>query len=112
METNFKKVFTIFFVALGIFALASIAMGGILDTRLLERLLLTGLRERIFTDPMVLFRNIGYLFLITFHGLLAWWVQVNSKNKAWTVATAITGLVGWLCYMIIHGQEKEVPKCQ
>ena len=102
-QINFKKVFTIFFVAFGIFAVSGIFMGAfgqLADSRLLERLLLTGFRERLFTDPLVAFRNIGYLFLLTFNALLALWVYADSKKGLWTVATAITGLIGWLGYMI------------
>ena len=107
-QINFKKVFTIFFVALGIFAVSGIFMGAfgqIADSRLLERLLLAGFRERLFTDPLAAFRNIGYLFLIAFNALLALWVyddckRNNSKKGLWVAVTAITGLAGWLGYKI------------
>ena len=82
-DINFKKVFIIFFAAFSIFVLIGIfvgAWGGIADSRLLERLMLTGFRERIFTDPLVVFRNIGYLFLVGFHMILALWVYVDGKK--------------------------------
>ena len=114
MTINFKKAFTVFFIALGAFTVAGIFMGAwggiadssIADSRLLERLLLTGFRDRLFTDPLVAFRNIGYLFLGVFHGLLALWVAADCKKQhkrskgLWTVFTLATGLVGWLAYLI------------
>ena len=125
-QINFKKVFTIFFVALGLFTVVGISMGvwgGIADSRLLERLMLTGLRERIFSDPLVVFRSIAYLFLAGFHALLALWVYADcqrngSKRKVWAACTLITGLVTWLIYMIsrkdtvkIQSREENM-KCQ
>ena len=107
-QINFKKVFTIFFVALGLFTVVGISVGvwgGIADSRLLERLMLTGFRERIFSDPLVAFRSIGYLFLIAFNAILALWVYVDgkkhNKHKAlWPAFTLLTGLIGWLIYLI------------
>ena len=107
-EVNFKKVFAVFFVAFALFALVGIFMGAwgtVADSRLLQRLLLTGVRERLFTNPLVLFRNIGYLFLVAFNGILALWVYVdcqkkNVAKKLWPIFTLVTGLVGWLVYQI------------
>ena len=107
-QINFKKVFTIFFVALGIFAVSGIFMGAfgqMADSRLLERLILTGFRERIFSDPLIAFRNIAYFFLFTFNTLLALWVYVDGRKRnnskiLWSVLTLFAGLIGWLIYMI------------
>ena len=125
-QINFKKVFAIFFVALGLFTVVGIFMGAwgaLADSRLLERIMLTGLRERIFADPLVAFRSVGYLFLIAFHAILALWVYTDcrkneNKKGLWSVFTFITGLVGWLIYMIsrkdavkIQSQEEKF-KCQ
>lgn len=114
-QINFKKVFATFFTALGVFAIAGIFMGAwgnfnLADSRLLERLLFTGFSARLFTDPLTAFRNVGYLFLITFHALLALWVHSNSKKHFWTIFTAITGLIGWLTYLITRREEN--TSCQ
>ena len=113
-EINFKKVFAIFFAALGLFAIIGIFMGvwgGVADSRLLERLMLTGLRARVFTDPLVAFRMVGYVFLAAFHALLALWVYADCirrkcKKGLWPAFTFITGLVGWLVYLIGRGSRK------
>ena len=107
-QINFKKAFIIFFAAFGLFALTGILMGawaGFADSRLLERLMLTGFRARLFTDPLVAFRSIAYLFLAAFHVLLALWVYADcyksgGKKGLWFVFTAITGPIAWLIYMI------------
>ena len=115
-QINFKKVFTIFFVALGLFAVIGVFMGAwgsVADSRLLERLMLTGLRERLFTEPLVVFRNIGYLFLIAFNALLALWVYTDcqkreSKKGIWSAFTLIAGLIGWLAYLIIRKEDVQI----
>ena len=107
-QINFKKVFTVFFTAFALFAISGIFMGawgGLADSRLLERLLLTGFRARVFTDPFAAFRSIGYLFFIAFHVILALWVYADcerrkSKKGLWPVFTLLTGLIGWLVYLI------------
>ena len=114
-QINFKKVFTVFFVAFGLFAMVGILMGvwgGAEYSRLLERLMLTGFRERLFTDPLVAFRSIGYLFLFTFNALLTLWVcadcQRHGRKKGlWPVFTMLTGLVGWLIYMIMRSDHTD-----
>ena len=115
-QINFKKVFAIFFAAFGIFAVSGMLMGAwgsMADSRLLEHLMLTGLRERIFTDPLTAFRNIGYLFLITFNALLALWVSADcqrreSKRGLWPALTLITGLIGWMVYLISRKDSTKV----
>ena len=113
-KINFKKVFLIFFGALGLFAMAGIFMGAwgsVADSRLLERL---------FTDPLAAFRNMGYVFLLAFHGILALWVYVDCQNRGgkkrlWPVCTFITGIIGWLVYMIGRSDatdRKEHISCQ
>jgi len=106
---NFKKVFAIFFIAFAIFAIAFIsftALNGYADFgRWLERLTFARFRERMFTDVLGTFRFFGYLFLLVFNALLALWVYVdgkkhNSHKALWPALTLITGLVGWLIYLI------------
>ena len=106
---NFKKVFAVFFVALGIFTIAFVAsmlLSGEADfARLLERLTFARIRWRIFADATGTFRFFSYLFLLGFNVLLALWVYVDGKkhgiHKAlWPALTGVTGLIGWLVYMI------------
>ena len=107
---NFKKVFTIFFVALGGFAvtyIAFMAIGGYWDglSALWNRLTFAGFRERIFTDVLSTFRFSGYLFLAGFHVILTLWVYVDGKKHGChktllPILTLFTGLIGWLVYMI------------
>jgi len=109
-DINFKKVFTIFFAALGGFAVIYIlfmAVSGYGDglSALWNRLTFTRFRERMFTDMLSTFRFFAYLFLVGFHAILALWVYVDGKkhdcHKAFLpVLTLFTGLIGWLIYMI------------
>lgn len=123
-QINFKKIFTIFFITFGLFALVGTFMGAwgdLAGSSLLERLMLTGLRERLFTDLLVTFRSIGYLFLATFHLLLALWVYTDCQKKKstkriWVASTFITGLIGYLIYMLGRKDstktQEENFKCQ
>ena len=106
---NFKELFAAFFIAFGIFAIAfisSMLLSGEADfARLLERITLARFRERMFTDIRSTFRFLSYLFLIGFNALLALWVYADSKKHGghralWPVLTLITGLIGWLIYLI------------
>ncbi|MCL2855045.1 MAG: hypothetical protein FWE21_05435 [Defluviitaleaceae bacterium] len=107
---NFKKAFILFFAALAafgvIFAIVMVASGNAEGmTALWERLTFDRLRGRMFTDIQGTFRFFGYLFLVGFNALLALWVYVDSKknngHKAlWPALTLLTGLIGWLVYMI------------
>ena len=106
---NFKKLFAVFFIALGIFVIAfvsSMLLSGEADfARLVERITLARIRGRMFTDVRSTFRFFSYLFLIGFNALLALWVYVDGKKPGsrralWTALTLITGLVGWLIYLI------------
>ena len=106
---NFKKLFAAFFIALGIFAVAfvsSMLLSGEADfARLIERLTFARIRGRMFTDVRSTFRFFSYLFLIGFNALLALWVFADGKKRGrhralWPVLTLITGLIGWLVYMI------------
>ena len=106
---NFKKVFMIFFAAFAIFAIGFIAFTAVNGYAnfdgLLVRLTFARLRERMFTDVLGTFRFSGYLFLLAFHALLALWVYADDKklgshSALWPVLTFITGLVGWLIYLI------------
>ena len=59
----------------------------------------------MFTDILGTFRFFGYLFLLVFHALLALWVytdckKLGSHRALWPVLTLITGLIGWLIYLI------------
>ena len=108
---NFKKLFAAFFIVLGIFAIAfvsSMLLSGEADfARLLERITLARFRVRMFTDVRSTFRFLSYLFLIAFNALLALWVYAdakkhNSHRALWPALTLITGLVGWLIYLIVR----------
>ena len=123
---NFKKLFAAFFIALGIFAIAfvsSMLISGEADfARVLERITLARLRGRMFTDVRSTFRFFSYFFLIGFNALLALWVYVDGKKMGshralWPALTLITGLIGWLIYLIrrvdrIVKVEKENGICQ
>lgn len=117
---HFKKVFVTFFIALGGFAITylifmTISQEGDYATNLFNRFTLAGFRNRLFTDIFVTFRFISYLFLLVFHCILALWVYVDGKKyhcykTIFPVMTLVTGVVGWLIYMInrvdhISGQE-------
>ena len=108
---NFKKVFTVFFVVAAVIGIAFITFvftsGSDLPTfsRLFERLALTGLRERVFTNPVVAFRYVWISLGIVFNALLALWVYADSKKRQvktflWTAFTLLTGVIGWLAYRI------------
>jgi len=107
---NFKKAFMIFFAALlgfgVIYVIAMTASGyGSELSVLWERITLARLRGRMFNDIQGTFRFFSYLFLIGFNTLLALWVYADGKKHSspkalWSVLTLITGLIGWLVYMI------------
>ena len=108
---NFKKAFVIFFIALavfGVFFAVSMTIGGYWSGGfggLIERLTFARLRERMFVDTQSTFRFFGLLFLAGFNVLLALWVYVDSKKQnrhraIWFALTLISGLIGWLVYMI------------
>jgi len=119
---NFKRVFTIFFVALIgfgiIYDIAMTANGNSIElSRLWERLTLSGLRVRMFTDLQSTFRFIGWIFAVGFNALLALWVYADGKKQnspkiIWSVLTLVTGLVGLLIYMIKRVDREENFKCQ
>jgi len=107
---NFKKAFITFFAAFlgfGIIYFAVMAATGNWSEAsvLLERLTFARFRGRMFTDVRGTFRFFGYLFLLVFNALLALWVYADSKKHGshralWPALTLITGLVGWLIYLI------------
>jgi len=107
---NFKRAFIIFFAALlGLWIIRTgfmVAGGHWGDLSvLLERLSFAGLRERVFTDKLVIFRMVSALFVVWFHAILALWVRADGKkhdsdNALWPVLTLFTGLIGWLIYKI------------
>ena len=106
-DINFKKAFITFFAALMgfgvIYVVVMAATGNWGEASvLLERITLTRFRTRIAADP---FRFFGHLFIIWFNALLALWVYADSKKHGshralWPVLTLITGLIGWLIYLI------------
>ena len=107
---NFKKAFITFFAALlgfGVIYLVVMAATGNWNEAsvLLERITFARLRSRIFADVAGTFRFFSYLFLLGFNALLALWVYADSKKHGshralWPVLTLITGLIGWLIYLI------------
>jgi len=107
---NFKRAFIIFFAALlGLWIIRTgfmIAGGHWGDLSvLLERLSFAGLRERVFTDKLVIFRMVSALFVVWFHAILALWVRADGKKNdcyrvLWPVLTLFTGLIGCLAYLI------------
>ena len=105
-DINFKKAFITFFAALLVFGVIVVVFRNWEDPSVLwERITFAGLRGRMFTDHAVIFRFFGYLFLLGFHALLALWVYADSKKHGshralWPVLTLITGLIGWLIYLI------------
>ena len=116
---NFWKVFTTFFVALGGFAITYFifmaSSGEGVATNLLNRLTLAGFRNRLFTDMLVTFRLVSYVFLLGFHSILALWVYVDGKKYhcysiAFPVLTLVTGVVGWLIYMIYRVDKVSGPE--
>jgi len=107
---NFKKVFATFFATLAGFIVIYLTVmavngDGVELTNFWNRLTLAGFRERVFTDILVTFRFISYLFLAGFHAILALWVYADSKKnncykKLFPLLTVVTGVIGWLVYMI------------
>ena len=107
---NFKKAFVVFFAALlGFGVIYSIFMAtsgyGSELAVWLERLAFARFRGRMFADVAGTFRFLSYLFLLVFNALLALWVYVdgkkhNSHRALWPALTLITGLIGWLIYLI------------
>jgi len=107
---NFKKVFTTFFAALGGFVIIYLTFmvingDGITLANFWNRITFAGLRGRVFSDILVTFRFFSYLFLAGFHVILALWVYADSKKyncykKVFPLLTLITGVIGWLIYMI------------
>ena len=109
-DINFKKAFTIFFATLlgfgVIYFVVMAATGNWGEASVLwERITFARFRARMFTDVAGTFRFFSYLFLLGFNALLALWVYADSKKHGshralWPVLTLITGLVGWLIYLI------------
>ena len=102
---NFTKVFTIFFLAFVVFGILAFTVGVADPGHLLERVTLTRFRGRMFVDAESTFRFFSYMFLLGFNVLLALWVYADGKkNNAhralWPVLALVTGLIGWLVYMI------------
>jgi len=119
---NFKKAFAIFFAALVgfgiIYAIAMAASGNASELAMWwERITFARLRGRMFTDLQGTFRFFGHLFLIGFNALLALWVYVdgkkhNSRKIFLPILTLITGLIGWLIYMIKRLDRTDTIKAQ
>ena len=102
---NFKWAFAIFFAALAVFGIVAMIAGAADAGMWLERLTLTRLRTGMFSTIEDTIRFFSYMFLAGFHVLLALWVHADSKKRAskkkgLVVLTLITGLIGYLVYMI------------
>jgi len=114
---NFRKVFTVFFAALLgfvmiyiVFMMANGYWGEL--SRLWERVTFTRVRGRMFTDILVTFRFLSYLFIVGFNAILALWVYADSKKLGnykvfWPALTLFTGLIGCLMYLIGRVDKEE-----
>lgn len=66
--------------------------------------------------PIRVIGIIGWLFFIAFKLLLCLWVYADSKKHGkstilWTVLTLLTGLIGWIVYLIARGNTQKCIKC-
>ena len=119
---NFKKAFIGFFAALLIFGVIyaiALAVGGNSGelSVLWERITLARFRAQIVADPFSIFRVFRVLFVVGFNVLLALWVYAdgkkhNSHKAIWPLLTLITGLIGWLAYLIKRVDHTKIVNSQ